>query len=78
MNTTSPSSQDITIKPNLRTLGLHVRTKLQAGRGLGDVVADFTASTRLDRVADWVSRTTGRDCGCDARREKLNDLAHWG
>ena len=55
-------------------LGLGVRTGLQAGRPLGDVVADITHVTGLDRIATAYSALTGKGCGCDQRQETLNRL----
>ncbi|MEM7113891.1 MAG: hypothetical protein AAF614_15760 [Chloroflexota bacterium] len=53
---------------------LPVRTDVQAGKGLGDVVADFTHNTGLDALANKYGETTGKDCGCDARQETLNQI----
>lgn len=53
---------------------LQIRTGLHAGKGLGDRIADFTSFTGLDNVAKWYTETTGNDCGCDARQEKLNNM----
>jgi len=36
-------------------------------QGLGDRIANFTSKIGLDKLVD-------DDCGCDERREKLNDL----
>lgn len=53
---------------------MKVHTGIKAGQaqGLGDMVADFTHLTHLDRLAELYTQTTGKDCGCAARREKLN------
>lgn len=53
---------------------MKVRTDLKAGRGLGDVVADFTHFTHLDELAKMYTNVTGRDCGCRQRQELLNQL----
>jgi hypothetical protein len=46
---------------------------LKAGQqGLGDVVADLTHLSGLDQLAKVYTDVTGKDCGCEARREKLN------
>jgi hypothetical protein len=55
-------------------LFMHVRTDLKAGQGLGDTVADLTHVTGLDRLAQAYTQVTGKDCGCEARRETLNRL----
>ena len=53
---------------------MKVRTDLRAGQaqGLGDTVADFTHLTRLDKLSELYTRQTGKDCGCEQRRQKLN------
>ena len=43
-------------------------------RGLGDVVEAFTKATGIKAIVDKVSDVLGVDCGCDERREKLNNL----
>ena len=43
-------------------------------KGLGDVVEAFTKATGIKAVVDKVSDILGVDCGCDERREKLNNL----
>lgn len=43
-------------------------------KGLGDVVEAFTKATGIKAVVDKVSDVLGVDCGCDERREKLNNL----
>lgn len=47
----------------------------QQSQGLGDTIAKFTHATGLDVVADKVAKALGKeDCGCNKRREKLNNL----
>jgi hypothetical protein len=47
----------------------------QESQGLGDTIAKFTHATGLDVVADKVAKALGKeDCGCNKRREKLNEL----
>ena len=54
---------------------MKVRTGLKAGaNGLGDVVADVTNITGVDRLAKLYEELTGKPCGRDERREKLNQL----
>lgn len=53
---------------------MNVRTGLKAGQGLGDTVADFTHVTGLDQFAKLYTQVTGNDCGCDKRRQALNQL----
>jgi hypothetical protein len=53
---------------------MKVKTGIESGRGLGDAVADFTHATGLDRLAKFYTRITGKDCGCEERRHKLNQI----
>ena len=44
-------------------------------QGLGDVIAKITHASGRDVVADKVAKAMGQeDCGCNKRREKLNEL----
>lgn len=43
-------------------------------RGLGDTVEKITTATGIKRVADTVSKATGKDCGCNKRKNALNRL----
>ena len=43
--------------------------------GLGDTIAKVTHAVGLDKVAESVAKADGKDdCGCNKRREKLNEL----
>lgn len=42
--------------------------------GLGDTIEKITSATGIKAAVDWFSDATGVDCGCDARKEKLNKL----
>jgi hypothetical protein len=43
--------------------------------GLGDDIAKLTNLLYLDRLAKEVARLFGQeDCGCDRRKDKLNEL----
>ena len=41
-------------------------------KGFGDTVEAITKATGIKKVVDKVSKITGIDCGCDARKEALN------
>ena len=44
-------------------------------KGLGDVVKRVAEATRMDKVANFVAKKMGaKDCGCNARADKLNEL----
>lgn len=49
-------------------------TKQGSSKGLGDTVEKITTKTGIKKVVDWFSKETGVDCGCDKRKEKLNEL----
>ena len=40
-------------------------------QGLGDVVENFTKATGIKKFVKFVA---GEDCGCDERKDKLNEL----
>ena len=47
----------------------------QESKGLGDTIAKVTHAVGLDKVAESVAKIVGEeDCGCNKRREMLNDL----
>ena len=52
-------------------LGKHVKAPVG---GLGDVVAAWAKRVGADRAAAIFHRMTGKDCGCEKRRERLNRL----
>ncbi len=44
-------------------------------QGLGDSIAKVTHALGIDKLADKVAKALGEeDCGCDKRRELLNEL----
>jgi hypothetical protein len=45
-----------------------------AGVGLGDSVAELTHITGVDKLAKYYEQATGKSCGCEERRELLNNL----
>lgn len=53
---------------------MKVRTSINSGQGLGDVIADITHLTGLDKLASFYEQITGKSCGCDDRQETLNLL----
>jgi len=48
------------------------RTK--KAKGLGDTIEQITTATGIKAVVDKISEVTGKDCGCDGRKETLNKL----
>jgi hypothetical protein len=47
-------------------------------RGLGDTIEKVTTATGIKAVVDTISKATGKDCGCNKRKEKLNKLFQYG
>ena len=45
---------------------------MEKSKGLGDTVEKITKATGIKKVVDTVAKATGKDCGCGARKEKLN------
>ena len=56
---------------------------MEKSKGLGDTVEKITKATGIKKVVDTVSKATGKDCGCNARKNKLNKIfpynpnGHW-
>lgn len=50
------------------------RKKAKQPLGVGDVVDKITTATGIKKVVEVFSIITGVDCGCEARKEKLNQL----
>jgi len=48
-----------------------VKNHSQASLGLGDTVEKITTATGIKKAVKWIA---GDDCGCDQRKEKLNEL----
>ena len=45
-----------------------------ASKGLGDDIEKITKATGIKKVVDTFAELTGIDCGCDARKKKLNEM----
>ena len=41
---------------------------------LGDTIEKITEATGIKAVVEKASEITGKDCGCEERKEKLNKL----
>ena len=42
-------------------------------KGLGDTIEKITKATGIKKVVDKVNKTTGKDCGCNKRKNWLNE-----
>lgn len=42
-------------------------------KGLGDTIEKITTATGIKAVVDTVAKATGKDCGCGARKETMNN-----
>ena len=42
-------------------------------KGLGDSISKLTELTGIDTLAEMVADFLGEDCGCDERKNWLND-----
>lgn len=50
-------------------------SETKKSKGLGDTIAKATHAVGLDKVVESVAKAVGKeDCGCNKRREMLNDL----
>ena len=46
----------------------------QGVRGLGDLIEKVTVNTGIKRIVDKIAKATGKDCGCNKRKDTLNRL----
>ena len=44
---------------------------------LGNLIELITTYTGIKWVVKKISKLTGKDCGCDKRKEQLNDIELW-
>ena len=50
----------------------------QPSKGLGDTIAKVTHYTGISKLTDVITDALGiEDCGCDRRREALNDAVNY-
>ena len=47
-------------------------SQYKKSKGLGDTIQKFTKFTGIKKVVDTVAKATGKDCGCNKRKEALN------
>lgn len=47
------------------------KTRRTKAQGLGDTIAQITEATGIDKLVKFIA---GEDCGCEERKQKLNDL----
>jgi len=47
-------------------------TLLKDDKGLGDTIERITTATGIKKAVDYISEKTGKDCGCDRRKDALN------
>jgi hypothetical protein len=43
-------------------------------KGLGDTIEKITKATGIKKAVDKFSKITGKDCGCEERKQVLNRL----
>ena len=53
---------------------MKVRTEIKVGNGLGDTVEDIIHILGLDRFAKLYTQISGKDCGCQKRKDSLNQI----
>ena len=44
----------------------------QQSKGLGDTIEKITTATGIKKLAETITKVTGKDCGCNKRKEALN------
>ena len=55
-------------------MNMKVRTEIKVGTGLGDTIEDIIHISGLDRFANLYTQITCNDCGCQTRKEALNQI----
>jgi hypothetical protein len=45
---------------------------MEQSKGLGDTIEKITEYTGIKKVVETVAKVTGKDCGCNKRRDTLN------
>ncbi len=43
-------------------------------KGLGDTIEKITTITGVKKVVETISEKTGKDCGCQKRKDQLNQM----
>lgn len=43
-------------------------------KGFGDTVEAITKATGIKKVVDTVAKATGKDCGCNKRKDNINKM----
>ena len=43
-------------------------------KGLGDTIEKFTKMTGIKKMMEVIEVETGGGCGCDKRKDKLNEI----
>ena len=47
---------------------------MKKSKGLGDSIEKITKVTGIKKVIKTVNKVTGKDCGCNERKDTLNRL----
>ena len=61
-------------KKSKKTTKTTKTVKANASKGLGDDIEKITKATGIKKIVDAFADATGIDCGCEARKAKLNKL----
>lgn len=51
---------------------------MEKSKGLGDTIEKITEYTGIKKVVETVAKVTGKDCGCNKRRDTLNRVFPYG
>ena len=47
---------------------------MKKSKGLGDTIEKITKATGIKKAVDTVAKATGKDCGCNKRKQTLNRM----
>lgn len=45
---------------------------MEKSKGIGDTIEKITTATGIKKVVETVAKATGKECGCNKRRDALN------
>jgi hypothetical protein len=52
---------------------------MSKSKGLGDDIAKVTKFAKLDKIAESIAKSLGKeDCGCSKRQDKFNKIFPYG
>jgi len=70
----SEIDEDIWVGPWGKSSFKQMKKEENKSKGLGDTVEKFTKMTGIKKLVEIIEVETGGGCGCDERKDKLNEI----